>query len=86
MMGGSGRAHQNGSNFPGYPIGQRGDLFHNYSREGSRGQERAMAGNVHHGGQGQKMPSVKQLQRLPQHRATNLSNVMECIREEEPHL
>ena len=54
--------------------------YRNFSREGaSKRGDHTQINN-------QQQQAVKPLSRIPQHRQTNLANVMECIREEEPHL
>ena len=70
--------------FAGGPgVGQ--NVYRQYSREGAR---RGDAGHLINNNlfSQQPMPTVKPLSRIPQHRQTNLANVMESIREEDPHL
>lgn len=57
---------------------QRGDLFRKFSREGKRGGDPLQLAGGH-------QQVVMPLSRIPQ-RQTNLSNVMESIREEDTHL
>ena len=64
----------------------RANLFPNYSREGARREQSQQTMQQVQQHQVQTMPAMKPKARLPQHRQTNLANVMESIREEEPHV